>query len=109
MQTDYRGYCYLEDGLTGYQKATYYFSGSTNQLSRETKFYGPKDGDYLVSDRMGVTSNVWSPCGSSVLLNLKQEVGIKPFGGEKMGMMDVASSDHKLEQVLHLQWRKCTV
>lgn len=108
MQTDYRGYAFLDAGLRGYHKATYYFSGSTNQLSRTKNFYGPMDEDYLITDEHIVASAVWSPCGTTAMLNLKQEIGIKPFGGDKMGLMDVASSDHKLEQIVHFAFRECT-
>lgn len=66
--------------------------------------------DYLISDVIGVQSTVWSPCGKSTLLNLKQEVKIQPYANkENIGMMDVATTDHKLEQILYFQWRKCEV
>jgi len=108
MQTDFRGYCAIPKGLSAYQKATYYFTGQTNDVTYQSKFIGPVNKDYLFSDNVGIGSAVWSPCGKSALLNIKSRVGIEPLTSNKKGLITTDSTDLKFTQIFHLKWQKCT-
>jgi hypothetical protein len=107
FKADYRGYAYIPQGATGTCKATYYFSGSSQQISSTKKIYGPYDNNYLKTDKFGLTSLVWSPCGVEGLLNINSEVRLTPFYSKKPALMTVDSTDLKFHQLYYLQWKKC--
>jgi hypothetical protein len=107
FKADYRGHATLPKGTTGTCKATYYFSGSSQQISSEKKFEGYVDEDYLKTDVLGVESTVWSPCGTEGMLNVKSAIQVNPLKSEEPALLTVESTDLKFKQICYLQWRKC--
>ncbi|WYZ38151.1 hypothetical protein EsH8_III_000065 [Colletotrichum jinshuiense] len=107
FQADYRGHVDLPKGVEGYCKATYYFSGDSNSLSRSLKFNGPVVEDYTKTDVFGLESVVWSACGEEAMLNVKSAIEIRPLGTEKYALMTVDSTDYKVAHLYHIQWRRC--
>jgi len=107
FKADYRGYAQIAAGDRGTCKATYYFSGDSHQISSTMTIRGPYDDNYLKSDRFGVESTVWSPCGLEGLLNINSEVRLSPADNTKSGLMTVDSTDLKFTQIHYLQWQKC--
>ncbi|KAH8658029.1 hypothetical protein BX600DRAFT_514552 [Xylariales sp. PMI_506] len=107
FKADYRGYAYLQSGYQGVSKATYYFSGETDQVESTMTITGAFDDNYLKEDEFGLESTVWSPCGEEGLLNINSEVRITPLGGTTSGLMTVDSTDLKFTQVHYLQWQEC--
>jgi hypothetical protein len=108
FSADYRGYAYLEEGVTGTQKSTYYFSGQTDQVfippnsfplshfpphpltqpsqtSTTTNWAGPLDSDYLLHDEADSTSVVWSPCGANGALNINSQLRLTSTDPEASG------------------------
>jgi hypothetical protein len=106
LSTQFRGYAYLQSGISGTQQATYYFSGSTAQASTSTNFKGPTDGDYAVSDAIPFTSTIWSPCGAALPLNINTQVRLTGSGG--VGQLTQDSADGSVKFVVGVQWQKCT-
>jgi len=107
FKADYRGHATLPSGVTGSCKATYYFSGSSSQISTNLNFKGPIDQDYLKTDTLGLESTVWSPCGTEGMLNVKSAVQISPLDSNKKASLSSESTDLKFKQIHFLQWRKC--
>ncbi|EAT81105.2 hypothetical protein SNOG_11397 [Parastagonospora nodorum SN15] len=65
---DYTGWADLDSGVTGTVKASYYFSGETEQGSAALSIPGPFHGKYFKQDNVDLA--VWSPCGAGeALLN----------------------------------------
>jgi len=105
---DYRGFASLDAGVTGLQKATYYFSGSSAQASTQTKFQGPMSKDYLVTDQVPFDSNVYSPCGQDGALNINSQVQVDNGGvGSRQGQLTTDSIDGKITLNFGLAWQPC--
>lgn len=107
FKADYRGYAYLPQGGDGTCKSTYYFSGSSQQMSSAVTLVGPYDNNYLKTDEFNDISLVWSPCGIESMLNINAEVLITPLNLTAAALMTVDSTDLSFHQVQYLQWSKC--
>lgn len=107
-EIDYRGYAYLEQGVTGLQKATYYFQGERQSANQGTSFYGPFEGDYHARDSVGLGANVWSPCGVRRSLNINTQVRLENRQDSlTRGLLTADSVDGTFETKFSLQWKKC--
>lgn len=105
---DYRGFAELEDGVRGEQAATYYFQGERLQARVSTPVVGPYYDNYLVSDRVGFESTVWSPCGDTRSANIITELRIDRRSNRRgYGLMTVDTVDGTVETKLHFQFRRC--
>jgi len=89
FKADYRGYAYLPSGGKGTCKATYYFSGSSQQMSSTIILTGPYDNNYIKTDEFNDVSLVWSPCGMEGMLNINSEVRITPLDSKAPALMTV--------------------
>lgn len=107
LSADYRGYAAIDKGITGTLKSTYYFSGSQEQSSTEYSFVGPVNGDYLKHDEADSTSVVWSPCGTTGMLNINSQVRLTGSSSSAKGLLTTDSTDLKFTQVVYVQWQKC--
>ncbi|PGH19096.1 hypothetical protein AJ79_00130 [Helicocarpus griseus UAMH5409] len=107
FSADYRGYAYLEEGVTGTQKSTYYFSGQTDQTSTTTEWKGPLDSDYLLHDEADNTSIVWSPCGGNGALNINSQIRLTSTDRDASGFLTNDSIDASFRQIVHVRWQEC--
>ncbi|KAI9760107.1 MAG: hypothetical protein M1840_002727 [Geoglossum simile] len=109
FSADYRGYAKIGAGVTGIQKASYYFSGQSQDYSKQTTFTGPVDKDYNVQDKMDVVS--WSPCGSAAAaININSQVRLvskDPKDQKAEGLLTTDSADLKFTRVVYLKWQRC--
>lgn len=108
FKVDYRGYVSLDRGITGMQKSTYYFQGSSSQATASTVFRGAIDEDYVETDTLGVSALVWSPCGANRSLNINSRVELnnrRNRGGS--GLMTLDSVDGTFATKYHIKWRRC--
>lgn len=102
---DYRGYAYLERGITGTQKSTYYWDRNY-EGTFSTQLRGNYDNNFTISDQIATPSLVWSPCGSTKLLNIKSEIRLSGHP-RRAGFMTVDSLDAKVKQLYGLRWKRC--
>lgn len=65
-------------------------------------------GDYLKHDTADLTSVVWSPCGTTGMLNVNSQVRLTSTNSSATGILTTDSTDLKFTQVVYVQWRKCT-
>jgi len=107
FSSDYRGYADIAKGDTGYQKANYYFSGETKQVSTETKIVGPYNDDYLLHDEIPFSSTVWSPCGRSSGLSINTSVRLDSKDKKRESILTTDSIDGKVTYQVGIQWQKC--
>jgi len=107
LSTEYRGYADLDAGVTGVQKATYYFSGQSAQVSAETDFKGPMSEDYDTTDTVPFSSVIWSPCGAALPLNINSQVRLTSTSTNDTGLLTDDSIDGKITFVVGLQWQTC--
>lgn len=104
---DYRGYASLERGVTGVQKASYYFQGDAKTGSLETYFRGPLDKDYHIRDTLGVSALVWHPCGAKRALNINSQIRLDQERRNAVGLLTTDSVDGVFTTVYNLKWKRC--
>lgn len=107
FDVDYRGYAKLDPGTIGTQKTTYYFQGSSQQISLQSNYTGPKDNDYHIHDTLGVSALVWSPCGATRAVNMNTQVRVSASGGRR-ALMTTDSIDGQLTHRYGIRWRRCS-
>ncbi|CAG8962361.1 hypothetical protein HYFRA_00014158 [Hymenoscyphus fraxineus] len=107
LSTIYRGYVGLDAGVNGVQSANFYFSGQSPQVTTQTSFRGPIDGNYEAVDNVDLTSTIWSPCGASAALNINSQVRLTSSTAAGRGQITDDSIDGKITFVVGVQWQKC--
>lgn len=108
--TDYRGFARLERGASATQTAFYYFQGESRTSQIRHNFAGPVDGDWQRTDRIGVSSLSFLPCGEERYLNVNTELRVS--GGSSntkktTSFITMDSTDGNLDTVYHVAWKKC--
>lgn len=78
------------------------------QASTSTNFKGPTNGDYAISDEIPFTSEIWSPCGAALPLNINSQVRLTSQKAGASGLLTQDSIDGKVTYVVGVQWQKCT-
>jgi uncharacterized protein DUF4360 len=108
-KTDYRGYARLQRGAWGYQQASYYFQGDSHTARSKHNFDGYMDGDWQTTDKVGIESLVWAPCGATRYLQINTElrVGVGSSDPKSNSQLTMDSTDTKISTLLHLAWKKC--
>jgi len=107
FSADYRGYAYLDKGVTGTQKSIYYFSGQTAQTSTQTTWVGPMNQDYLLHDQANQTSIVWSPCGANGAMNINSQLRLTSTNATAVGELTNDSIDTSFKQIVYVSWQQC--
>lgn len=106
---DYRGYYAIDRGIAADQVSHYYFQGERQQATLSSTYVGPRAGDYLHADTVGL--EVWSPCGAAKRsLNVNAQVRLRklnPSANNAQGLITVDSIDGNLTQIYYLKWRRC--
>jgi hypothetical protein len=65
-------------------------------------------GDYLKHDTADSTSTVWSPCGTTGMLNVNSQIRLASTSSAATGLLTTDSTDLKFTQVVYVQWQKCS-
>jgi hypothetical protein len=105
---DYRGYVSLERGVNGLQTSKYYFQGQPATGTLSTPIAGPVDRDYQIRDTLGLSAEVWSPCGAQRALNINTDVRVDNTRNRRAtGLMTVDSIDGQLKLIYGIKWRRC--
>jgi len=106
---DYRGFYNISAGAFGSQQALYYFQGNLKQASLVTVFNGPASGDYTISDTLGVSALVWSPCGALSGVNINTSLLAKVSSNNPYGYAQLTtdSADGSIQTTYALQWQRC--
>ncbi|MGK5683878.1 DUF4360 domain-containing protein [Actinoplanes sp. URMC 104] len=108
--TDYRGFAHLERGASATQTAFYYFQGESHTSRSRHTFTGPVDGDWQRTDKIGVSSLSFLPCGEQRYLNVNTELRVNAGWSDKKkttSMLTMDSTDGNLDTVYHVAWKKC--
>jgi len=112
INADYRGFIDLPNHRRA--KATftrdYFFAGTRGPKLKKT-WKGKKGGlsdDFIVTDKMGLMSQVYSRCGADVILRSKTAATVRtPRGHEAMMSVDSADLTSKTLFRYNFSWRKC--
>ncbi|MEE1801071.1 DUF4360 domain-containing protein [Streptomyces sp. NPDC101062] len=107
---DYRGFAHLERGATGTQKASYYFQGMPDTVSKSHAFSGPKEDNWQASDVTDVAQLVYAPCGERRNFNINTELRVAAGTSDPTkttSFMTMDSTDANVSTVYHLAWKEC--
>lgn len=110
LKVDYRGYTFVPSGAMA-RFTVEYFLKSFNSTSTGPKgsrtFMGPVDRDYLVSNELLLSAQVWSACGQDVNLRINTSMLAKTNSRNQDVLATVDSADIAAGIVYQLQWKRC--
>lgn len=104
---NFRGYVSLDQGVRSTITTSYYFQGQRERASLRSVFRGEIDDDYEMSDRLGISALVWSPCGAGRSLNVNTQVRIYSRSRNASGLMTLDSIDGGSSHTYGIKWRRC--
>ena len=105
VDVDYRGFVSLpERGAMARFSAEYFFAGKLGPRFAKT-WSGPTDQDYTLSNNIGLSSLVWSPCGADVTLRVNSSMMVRALRQQALATVD--SADFTAGIVYKLQWKRC--
>lgn len=113
MEASYHGFARLDPGVDGNFFSTYYFSqNASNTASSKATINGPdfvKGQIYTKLDVVENSSVVWSPCGTTGILNINNRIALTaPAGSTAAGELSDDDATVKFTQKVAFKWRKCT-
>ncbi|MEI8345966.1 MAG: DUF4360 domain-containing protein, partial [Pseudomonadota bacterium] len=106
IDVDYRGFNSLPSGASSRFSVEYFFAGSQGP-SYAKDFYGRLEGDYTITNKLGVTGLIWSPCGQDVNLRVNSSMLVKTNSRMQDALATVDTADFKAGMIYHLQWQRC--
>ncbi|QDQ09260.1 DUF4360 domain-containing protein [Streptomyces spectabilis] len=106
---DYRGYASLQSGVSGMEKASYYFQGSPETKSESHRWRGPYADNWQATDTKPWEDLDWAPCGAKRNLNVNTELRVLIGGSDpgRTSFMTMDSTDTKVSSVYRLAWKQC--
>ncbi|MBU2712213.1 DUF4360 domain-containing protein [Zooshikella harenae] len=110
VDVNYRGYASLDRHVKAMQQSRYFFAGFAQEARLRTNFQGPYDDNYLISDRLGLHSVVWSSCGAKepVVINTELRVSNGRYRRAR-GLITTDTIDGKLSHQYGIQFRRCNM
>ncbi|MCB5170398.1 DUF4360 domain-containing protein [Streptomyces bambusae] len=111
-QADYRGFASLQAGASATQQAGYYFQGMTQTVRSSHTLRGPLEGNWQVTDRVGIEALEFAPCGSQRDFNVNTELRVS--GGTSdtantTSFVAMDSTDASFKTVYRFAWKECPV
>jgi len=111
MEATYHGYARLDAGVTGSFFSTYYFSqNASNTASSRTDISGAAylNGQvYQKNDEVENASLVWSPCGTTGILNVNNRIALTATRSSLSGELSDDDATIAFYQQVLFQWRTC--
>ncbi|OCL13405.1 hypothetical protein AOQ84DRAFT_359804 [Glonium stellatum] len=112
LDVTYHGYARLDPGVTGSFYSTYFFSqAAENTESTRSDISGPNlvNGQvYTKNDKVESTAIVWSPCGTTGILNINNRIALTANSTTAAGELSDDDATVSFTQQLHVSWRPCT-
>jgi hypothetical protein len=102
----------MDKGVTGTFLTTYFFSQEASKTSttRMSVAGGGKliEGEvYTKADEIETTATVWSPCGTTGLLNINNRLSLTSTDKKAYGELSNDDATVAFTQQLHVSWRPC--
>ncbi len=107
---DYRGYASLARGAWAQESANYYFQGHSRTTRFEHNLTGPFADDWQRSDRVGIASLSYLPCGERRYLNINTDLRVNRGTSDAhtyTSFISMDSTDAAINTVYHVAWRSC--
>ena len=106
VEVDYRGYVSLPSQARATFSAEYFFAGKKGPQYRKN-FTGYTDDEYLLSNTLGLTGMVWSPCGKDVNLRVNASMLVRSNRKNEEALATVDSADFSAGLVYHYKIKRC--
>jgi uncharacterized protein YraI len=107
-QAEYGGRASIADGVSGLERANYYFQGSPDNNYVDHLFDGPFSGPWHTSDQTAVGELVFAPCGVSRILNVNTELRLKADTTDpRSSFMSMSTTDGSIDTIYHFAWKTC--
>ncbi|XXT21289.1 DUF4360 domain-containing protein [Sorangium sp. So ce429] len=102
-----RGYVDIPTRVVATETSSYSFAGRPPQLVPHTPVKGPKQGDYVFTDPL-VISSLQTECGQDAILNINTRMVLDTSQNPRANaLFTVEIVDGKFKKIFHLQWKKC--
>jgi hypothetical protein len=113
VDATYHGFARLDKGVTGTFLTTYFFSQDAAKTSttRMVATGGPgldQGQVYTKQDTVETTATIWSPCGTTGLLNINNRISLTSSNSSAAGELSNDDATVAFTQQLHVSWRACT-
>ncbi|KAH8684392.1 hypothetical protein BGZ60DRAFT_560087 [Tricladium varicosporioides] len=83
--TTFTGYASLSSTASALFRSTWYFSGSSAQVSISDTLNGEYRGDYVLKEEVAEENRLWSQCGVNLPLNINMQIRMS---GKGEGLVD---------------------
>ncbi|PVH99154.1 hypothetical protein DM02DRAFT_712129 [Periconia macrospinosa] len=112
VDATYHGWARLDKGVTGTFLTTYFFSQNAPATSttRMTVNGGGSLADgqvYTKNDKIETTAVVWSPCGTTGLLNINNRISLTSSNTSAYGELSNDDATVAFTQQVHVAWQAC--
>lgn len=111
FKADYEGWYDMEQQMTMTQTSTYHFQGNARHSKRsQIKTYNAaKSGEFLFTDRIGVSSFEWSACGGPRNMYITSEIRLSSRNRNSRGAagINAIEGQFKLQAKFGILWRRC--
>lgn len=112
LESTYHGYAQLEEGVTGTFFSTYYFSQDAYATTTTSTSItgGPlwENGQvYTKTDQIPTASYIYSPCGSSGILNINNRIALTSTNSSASGTLTDDDATVAFTQQVNIAWRPC--
>jgi hypothetical protein len=109
MRADYRGHANLRDGALASQRASYYFQGMADTVTKVHQFRGPLQDDWATSDIVDPGSVIFAPCSSDRFFKINTELRayLGTSSPSTTSSISMDSPDRNPNGRFHFAWKRC--
>jgi hypothetical protein len=106
LTVDYRGFVSIPFGGSARFSAEYFFAGSRGPIAARD-FLSGSEGDFTITNNLGIQAMVWSACGADVNLRVNTNMLVRTNRLREEAMAVVDSADFQTGIVFHLKFKRC--
>jgi hypothetical protein len=107
-RANYRGTANLKRGVSGLERAAYYFTGSPATAFVDHTLAGPFNNRWSFTDIKPVAQLVFAKCGKATNLNINTELRVRATGRPAAkSTMTMSATTGDVDTIFHFSWKTC--